>query len=320
MNGFRGLRRRVDPRVTLALLIVFSAAAALYTLPAVAQGELQIPQASLRLWPEYDDPGVLVIFAGKFADTASFPQTVVFPVATGARNIQATVNDATQGLLTQKWQMEGNKVSYALPQPGFQLEYYMDRPPSGDKRDIVYTFEAPYAIKSLEIAVQQPARATDFSMTPSASSTVTGTDGLVYHLINLENLAAGAKRDIAVSYVKADSGLTSPQLAFTNTTPVAPSDAPVAPQPQPTTQTSWLPLLLIGVGLLALIAIAVYWFLTQRRPAPPVKAVRPTITRVPNQPAMRPAPAAATAFCTQCGHGLRPADRFCAQCGAPRKG
>ena len=320
MNCFHGLRRRVAPQVTLALLIVFSAVAALYTLPTVAQGELQIPQASLRLWPEYDDPGVLVIFAGKFADTASFPQTVAFPVATGARNIQATVNDATQGLLTQKWQMDGSKVTYALPQPGFQLEYYVDRPPSGDKRAIVYTFEAPYAIKALEIAVQQPARATDFSLTPKASSTVTGTDGLAYHIINLENLAAGEKRDIAVSYVKADSGLTSPQLAVTSATPVAQSSEPAASQPKPTTPTNWLPFLLIGVGLLALIGIAAYWFLSQRRAAPPARSVRPTVTSAPHQPALRPAPAAATTFCTQCGHAFRPEDRFCAQCGTPRKG
>ena len=314
MNCFHELRRRVALLVTLILLIMIS------VWPTAAQGALTIPQASLKLWPEYDDPGVLVILAGDFADGATFPQAVAFPVVAGARNIQATVNDPAKGLLSQQWQMQDGKVAYSLPQPGFHIEYYVDRPVSGDQRKIVHTFEAPYPIKSLEIAVQQPARATDFSVTPAPSRTTTGADGLTYHFINLENLAAGEKRDIAISYVKTDSGLTSPQLALTSATPAPQAAAaPVQAQAKPAAQTSWLPILLIGVGLLALIGIGVYWFLSRRRTAAPVKTVRPTVASAPPQPAIRPTPGGAAAFCTQCGHMLRPDDRFCAQCGAPRK-
>jgi hypothetical protein len=314
MNRFHELRRRVALLVTLILLIIIS------VWPAAAQGVLTIPQASLKLWPEYDDPGVLVILAGDFANDATFPQGVAFPVAKGARNIQATVNDPAKGLLSQEWQMQDGKVAYALPQPGFHLEYYVDRPVSGDQRKIVHTFEAPYPIKSLEIAVQQPARATDFSVTPAPSRTTTGADGLTYHIINLENLAAGEKRDIAISYVKTDSGLSSPQLALTSATPAPQAAAaPVQTQAKPAAQTSWLPILLIGAGLLALIGIGVYWLTSRRRTAAPVESVRPTIASAPPQPAIRPAPVAAAAFCTQCGHTLRPDDRFCPQCGTPRK-
>jgi len=50
------------------------------TTPAAAQGPaLAIDQASLRLWPEYDDPGLLVILSGTFTGTAKFPQQVAFP-------------------------------------------------------------------------------------------------------------------------------------------------------------------------------------------------------------------------------------------------
>ncbi len=314
MNGFHELRRRVALLVTLTLLVLIS------VWSAAAQGTLTIPQASLKLWPEYDDPGLLVIFSGDFASDATFPQTVAFPVAEGARNIQATVNDPAKGLLTQQWQLQDGKVAYSLPQPGFHIEYYVDRPISGDQRKIVHTFEAPYPIAALEIAVQQPARATDFSVTPAPSRTITGADGLTYHILNLENLAAGEKRDIAISYVKTDSGLTSPQLAVTSATAAPQAVAPAQPQTTPVAQTSWLPIVLIGIGLLALIGIGVYWFVSRRRTAAPVESARPTVASTPPQPAIRPAPVAAPAFCTQCGHTLRPDDRFCAQCGAPRKG
>jgi len=313
MNGSHELRRRVALLVTLTLLFVIGAWS------AAAQGTLTIPQASLKLWPEYDDPGLLVIFSGDVASDATFPQAVAFPVAEGARNIQATVNDPSKGLLTQQWQLKDGKITYTLPQPGFHVEYYVDRPPSGNQREITYTFEAPYPIKAMQIEVQQPARATNFSMTPGPTSTITRTDGLVYHAINLENLAAGEKRDIVISYVKADSGLTSPQLAVTGATPAPQAAAPAQPQTTPAAQTSWLPIVLIGVGLLALVGIGVYWFLSRRRAAAPVKTVRPTVTSAAAQPVVRPAPGGAPAFCTQCGSALRPADRFCAQCGTPRK-
>jgi hypothetical protein len=314
MTGFHERRRRFALMATLTLLVLLS------VWPAAAQGALTIPQASLKLWPEYDDPGVLVILSGDFANDASFPQTVAFPVAEGARNIQATVNDPAKGLLSQQWQMQNGKVAYALSQPGFHIEYYVDRPVSGDKREIVHTFEAPYPIKSLEIAVQQPARATDFSMTPAPNRTTTGADGLTYHFVTLENLAAGEKRDIAISYVKTDSGLSSPQLALTSATPAPTAATSAQPQTKPATQTPWLPILLIGVGLLVLIGIGVYWFLSRRRTAAPVKTVRPTVTSAPRQPAIQPVPGRAAVFCTQCGNPLRPDDRFCPKCGAPRKG
>jgi hypothetical protein len=72
--------------------------------------------------------------------------------------------------------------------------------------------------------------------------------------------------------------------------------------------------------LLALIGIGVYWFLSRRRTTAPVKPVRPTVASTPPQPAIRAESGGAAAFCTQCGHTLRSDDRFCPQCGTPRKG
>lgn len=312
MNGFRMLRRRAAGLMVLALLVLISA------VPAAAQGTgLSITQAMLRLWPEYDDPGLLVILSGDFAGTATFPQKVVFPVTAGARNIQATVNDPAKGLLNQPWQIEGSKLTYTLPLPGFQIEYYVDRPPSGNTREIRHTFEAPYAIESLSIVVQEPARATDFTVTPPPASSSKGEDGLTYYVITQENLKAGDKLDIVIRYVKTDSGLTSPQLALPSGTLVA---QPQAPAPAGKV-TNWLPYLLIVLGLLALFGLAAYWFLKQRQPARPAPAPRKTVqVRAPEPTAVRPTVTANAAFCTQCGRALRPDDKFCAQCGTPRKG
>ena len=102
---------------------------------------------------------MLVISAGTFTDGTELPVQALFPIAAGARNIQATVNDPANGLMNREWQMKDGKLTYAVDLPEYHYEYYVDRPPSGEQRELRYTFEAPYQMNALEIAVQQPARA-----------------------------------------------------------------------------------------------------------------------------------------------------------------
>ena len=146
--------------------------------PVGAQGPgLAIDKASLRLWPEYDDPGLLVILSGNITGTTKFPQQVAFPIPANARGIQATFIDANGDLLSQPWQIVDGKLTYSLPSPDFQIEYYLDRPAGGNQRDINFAFESPYPIRALEVAAQQPARASAFAMTPQSQRSVQGSDG-----------------------------------------------------------------------------------------------------------------------------------------------
>ncbi len=296
--------------LTLALLI----ALALLAAPVTAQTPtLNITEASLRLWPEYDDPGLLVIFSGTLTETGAFPQQVAFPIPANARNIQATYEDATGGLITQAWQIVDGKLTYNLPAPRFHIEYYVDRAPSGNERAITHVFEAPYAVQTLRVTAQQPARATGFSLMPQPEQTLQGEDGLIYHLFNRVNLAAGEKVEIQLRYTKTDSGLSKPQLAIPSTTPSAPATASSGAG-----AADWLPWALMGVGAAVLFGAVGYWLLTQRRtqaaaPARPAGRSAPRVQAPPAKPA-------AAAFCTQCGAALRPDDRFCSQCGAPRRG
>ncbi len=320
-------------RLTLALVLLILLSGTIVS----AQGApLTIAQGSLRLWPEFDDPGLLVIFAGDFAQTGSFPQTVAFPIADGARNVQATYRDASGTLLVREYTVTDGKLTYEVPMPTFHYEYYVDRPDTGNQRVIDFRFDPGYAADVLEIVVQQPARSTDFSLTPAAQSTSRGTDGLTYHTLALSNVAAGAPVDIEIRYTKTDSNPTNPQLAVTGSTTNSPAATPSGAPAQ-----GWLPYVLIGVGVTALVSVLVYWLLTQRRVQPfrvaknspgsgrrasnlPAKGASTSSTpRTTARPTVRAAgPATAgqgAVYCTQCGHAVQPADRFCSQCGTPRR-
>ncbi len=340
----KGVARRTA-LVALTLSCVLTAALLAATvLPASAQtaapaqGSPTIKAVELRLWPEYDDPGVLVIVSGQLADGVSFPFQASFPLPAGARNIQATYQDASGSLINRPFEVKDGNLTYELPSAGFHYEYYVDRAPSGDERNIAYQFVAPYAVDALTVAVQQPARATGFALTPAAESSETGQDGLTYHVLNRRNLAAGEKVDIGIRYAKTDTGLSAPQLAVAATGSAGQATTGPAPAAAggSTGVMSWLPWLLIGLGLALGAAALVYWLVVARpRAAPasasaaksgaPVKpqpaargqAVRPA---APARAAPRPEPAAEpVSFCTNCGHGLKAEDRFCSQCGAPRR-
>ncbi len=297
----------------LAVLVVGLTVRAL---PAAAQGSgIVIDQASLRLWPEYDDPGLLVILSGTFTGTAAFPQQVAFPVPAGARSIQATAVTANGDLLSQPWQIVDGKLTYSLPEPTFQIEFYLDRPVSGNQRDVSFALETAYAIKNLAVSLQQPARATGFSATPQPEQSFQGNDGFTYYTINRADVAAGARLPFSMRYTKNDQGLSVAQAKMDTGSPAA------SPRTTSSSASSggipqWLPIFLIGLGVAALIGAVGYWFLRIRPAGTP--APSPARTRVASQTKAE-APGKMV-FCTQCGHQLGADDRFCAKCGAPRKG
>jgi len=297
----------------LAVLIIFLAARAT---PSLAQSPgLAIDQASLRLWPEYDDPGLLVIFSGTFTGTTAFPQQVAFPLPDGARGIQATTITANGDLLSQPWQIVDGKLTYTLPGPAFQIEFYLDRPASGNQRDINYALETAYAITNLEITLQQPARATGFSATPQPERSVQGSDGFTYYAINRANVAAGAKLPINMRYTKSDQGVSVAQAQLNPTTPI-PAPGTASSGAPASGQTQWLPILLIGLGVGGMAAAIGFWFLRAR----PADKLAPAAVRKRPASQQKANASGKAVFCTQCGRQLTAADRFCANCGAPRKG
>jgi len=316
-SSLRHIGRQLLHTIAFILVMCFLLAGAWS--PSAAQGQEPVIESELlRLWPEYDDPGVLVISSGTFNTDLAYPFDAAFPVPEEARSIQATVDDPSQGLLNRPWELKDGRLTYSLPIPGFHYEYYVDRPPTGDQRTINYTFEAPYRMKELEVAVQQPARSTDFSVSPAPTGSFVGGDGFTYYTFTRENLAPGDRFDIVLRYTKTDENLST-----VGTAPAAAASISQAPAPTPQSSVpDWVAWALIVAGAVGLLGGIGYWFYTQRKAAVTVPS-KPIASAPPRMPAPRPSPprtpGAATVFCTQCGRQLAAEDRFCASCGAPRR-
>lgn len=289
--------------------------------PKAAQAQQPSPtltEMHVSLWPEYDDPRLLVVYRGRFDDATTFPRTVTLAIPLGAEVNAAAYVGETGELLTAAWRTrqegEFQIISIDLPAPSFQLEFYHDaiRSANGRQngalhaiqgatdRNFVFTFQAPYPVQSLRFDVQQPLTASDLQMDPPPTEMGSDAAGFQYAIYDFGAVAQNHTIELHGSYVK--------ESAETSVPPRRPSaDVPATTEPSVAVRGSvWRPVLLGAAVVLFGVAVAASVFWLRRKPFPRRQRASPR--------ERGPAPAA---FCTQCGNRLSQGDRFCRQCGAP---
>jgi hypothetical protein len=305
---------------------------------AGAQSATRISALDISLWPEYDKPGILVIYTGQLAPDTKLPVKLTFaiPAATGGPSSTAGIDaGGAYRYLQYETVAQGDKllISYTCPYPTFQFEYYWN-PISGQgsERKIDYAYTADYAIDALTIEVQQPIGASDLTVGPATAST-TQRENFTYKNVNVGALPAGQTTQLSIAYRKADDKLSAEALGLPTPAAVSFEDAAksTAPAGLPTSTV-----ILISVTIVAVAAVVgVYIWASSRNSRRPAVAA-PTVVRkkkgkagasamaqsrpTPARPAAAPKSAEAGVFCHQCGRNLRADETFCPACGARRKG
>ncbi|MDO8568823.1 MAG: zinc ribbon domain-containing protein [Dehalococcoidales bacterium] len=332
-------------KLTRAFLIVgLLVAVALIASPAMgASDKLSVKKMKVSVWPEYDDPRVMVTYQGEFKDGSVFPQGVKFPVPLGSEmNMVCALKPPNEEHLCQLYDtLTGSddlSISYTLPIPTYYLEYYWDGIKGLPDKSFTFKYVSPYAIDTLELEVQQPLKATNFKLAqPYASATSDGL-GMKYYHYAFNNVTPGQVISVDASYTKPDS---KPSVAKK---PASGSGGSSASGAGGSSTYAFM-----GIGA-ALLAVATVGFLLLRRKpvaapvrTPPVqsrKAARVEARRIEAQRAHRqeifrtarpepvpraappsaPRPQGGGAFCTQCGTRLAAGSQFCHVCGSKAKG
>ncbi len=188
------------------ILILFSG----LSVHALAQeSPIQLASWDVEVWPEYDQPSVLVIYSGTVDEGTTFPQTMRIPVPAGVTVTAVAEGDATSGLLTVQQRSEttekGQEVVFDIEKPNFVVEFYADVLSPPPSRSFDLTLLAPYAATQGSLSVRQPARASDMQITPALAQT--GTDSLGNPLFGqqLGPFVAGQEIPLSVAYTKADA-------------------------------------------------------------------------------------------------------------------
>ncbi len=281
---------------------------------AVAQDPNQLSKLQLSVWPEHDQPTVLVMIDGTLADAANLPRQVSVLIPSSAK-LQVATFANPDGTFAPEQPFQSTdlgggstRVTFTTNTAAYHVEYYDDLLRGAPDKTMDFVYQAAAPADQVTLEVQQPLKATKFSINPSAPTTRNGGDGFTYYDLQFPALAAGQTISAQVKYTKTD-----PNPSVITAPPAASAPAPAAPPASPWSNV-FLVVALVALGLVAVVG----FFLFQQRTRDLVSANTGSRYR-----SRRSAGSAAStnvaAFCTQCGHGLGSQDLFCPRCGTKRR-
>ncbi|MBN2147662.1 MAG: zinc ribbon domain-containing protein [Anaerolineales bacterium] len=289
--------------------------------PQSARGqEISLSAIEVDIWPEYDQPAVLVIYRIMLAADLSLPLELALriPAAVGEPNAVAA-RQMDGALISIDYQREVSgewaEIHFTAITSQLQLEYYDPTlVKDGAQRSYVYTWPGDYSVDSMTIQVQEPLNATGLRIAPSLGEGVDGQDGLTYYNSDIGAIPAGQTLEISLSYRKADDLLSVEGLQV----------RPSAPIPENTAESlQSLPFLpwLLGFAGVVLIVGGVWWYWRtgrqvtgSRRRRPSSRPLNGGDSAIP--PAVAAQPTERQVYCHQCGQRSQPGDIYCRTCGA----
>ena len=283
--------------ITLALAI-----------PSLAAAQAETPRLSsldVQLWPEYDQPSMLVIYNFRVAESASLPANISFHIPADARiNAVATmkngqlVNSDYEAPVAQgEWQLL--KVIVDTP-TAYSIEYYQPLSVAGTSRRFSFLWFGDYAVDSFSVSVQQPVDATGMTVDPAFESKQE-TDGLTYFNSPVIALEPQEQYSLNLQYEKSTDRLTVPSSVVQPSAPLGENTSGHI------SLNNYVPYLLGTLGVILIVGGLGYHFLWRRPRAAPTRRRR---TR-----ASVPLEAESDVYCPQCGQRARVGDRFCRVCG-----
>jgi hypothetical protein len=277
---------------------------------ARAQSGIEINNLQIAIWPEYDQPGVLVIYHIALSSQTNLPARLTLSIPSASQKPYNLAMKDVDGLLynldysLSKSGTDWIQVTFTTPVSEIQLEYYdptLNR--SSSERTFEYRWPADYTVQSLAVQVQEPLGAQNVRMNPNLGSGRTAPDGFVYYTGLIGRVGSGTPFFLTLSYSKGDDTLS------VKSQPVQAVETVSAQTEGRTTFQEALPITLAAFGLL-IVAGGLIWYWQSYRDTKRVPRQRHTPVRnangnIPN----------GNRFCQQCGKLAQPGDKFCRSCG-----
>jgi hypothetical protein len=273
---------------------------------ARAQGTPKLTSVDVWVWPEYDQPSVLVIYHILVSPETTLPATMIFRIPAAAIKPNAVAvgqvaNSVTDVGVQYSLEPAGDwiNINLQVTGPAIQLEYYDPTlTKQGKNRELVYQWPGDYAVDNFRVELQQPFDASQMVTVPVLGDVTNIPNDLTYHVGNFGPFQAGESFTLKVNYQKQTDELSVSAMPVQSSAPV---DANTAGRVSLGTYMPWL---IAGVGVLLAAGGSYYYFRGQSRP----RQIRRRHD-VPIESTEGPK------YCPQCGTRARPGDRFCRTCG-----
>jgi hypothetical protein len=274
---------------------------------ASAQSDAALSFVTVQLWPEYDQPSMLVIVDFQTAANTSLPATLTFRIPSDA-NLIAVASDAGNGQFLDHLYdspiAEGEYQTFSLTveeNKPHRFEYYQPLAFNGEDRIFSYLWDNGYAVENFQYLFLEPLDVTSVSLDPTYTTQDT-SNGLKYYDGAPVQLAAGEQYTLNMSYTKTTDTLVSQAQSVQIAEPVN-EDTPGR-----VSLANSLPYIIGGLGIIMIAGGLMYYFQWGRRSAGSKSRRRHSQST--------PESDATSAYCPQCGARAKPSDRFCRTCGA----
>ncbi len=268
-----------------------------------AQTEIKLAGIQVQLWPEYDQPSMLVIYDFQVATSTALPSTVNIRIPKDAK-LSAVAQTAANGLVNSEyngpttvgdWQVVGVKISELAT---YHVEFYEPLVKNGTTRQFSYLWPADYAADDFSVNVREPTDITQIATIPAMPESQ-GKDGATYLQTDFGAQPAGQQFKLDLTYIKTSDTLGVPQQ---NVQPSVPLSADTAGRVM---FSNYLPYILGGLGVILIVGGLLYFWRSSRR----VSQVRKRHSTQAEKEIE------SDIYCHQCGARARTADRFCRVCG-----
>jgi hypothetical protein len=272
-------------------------------IPASAQGNVTLDTCTVQLWPEFDQPAMLVIYDFTLAEGTSLPVDITLRIPTDATLI-AVANAPTGDLFNvpyqdpyeeSGWQVVTFTIDTATT---YHIEYYAPLTRIDTQREYVYLWPGDYAVGTFNVSVRIPADTTEVTTDPQMRSSASEDNTQTSLEWETSNLEAGAQLPIKLTYTR-----TSDQLSVSNQ-PLETGTVDESTQGR-ISLNNYLPYLLGGLGVLLIVGGGIYFWQTGRE--------KPTVRK--RHRARDEDRDSEDVYCHQCGKRAQPGDRFCRTCG-----
>ncbi len=262
----------------------------------------QMASLSIDLWPDYDRPELLVIMSGRLSPETPLPAEITLPLPEQA-TVNAVARFTAHNVLVDDltYTAENNQLTFITPDASFQIEYYQPYQNNGSAHEINFSWTAPLAVQQLLITVQEPAAATDFTLSQEVVEIRQNTDNLRYHVLPPLRVNQGDTILFDVTYGLPEGSLS--RSAVEPSSETAAAEPIAAPPTAVASNNGWL----YGLGSVMLVfsLVMIGWGVYDRRKEKAVS--KPKRKRTPS-------------FCPKCGQAVKEGAKFCANCGHAFKG
>lgn len=273
---------------------------------ASAQSDVTLPSVSVQLWPEYDQPSMLVLTDFVVQTGATFPIDLTFRIPKDA-NLIAVASYLADGTLADaafvgpKADGEWQTFTITMTTAAARFEYYDTISFNGNKRIYSYLWDGSYAVDEFNIRVLEPLDTTSLTTDPSLLS-ISREDDLKYFSGDAVKLATGEQFALNLDY---DKSTTTLVLESQGVQPSAPVDENTQGR---ISLSNSLPYVIGGLGVIMVLGGIVYFWQSSRQPSSKHRRRSASHTEAESSET--------GAYCPQCGSRAKVADRFCRTCGA----